>query len=237
MNSFPTQKQEVNACFVWSGYSVFGFTDNQNLVARQGWMTFPSYKAKELWIAHDWTGPLHSACELLHTHSFLPNTDWVITELKSVSMLHANNSIICMFWRMSKWNHRPMLTYATGILTQSEESSTLLKLIVLSNSTKGNCPPIQAVKQPVCERASNTTERNYSFQTIYDCNSTSFASEDSVSSKHHLIKKMWNTAMKNSTFFQDFTGWTEFIIYSKKKKEKKERKLSQSYFVKIFQNF
>ena len=29
LDSFPTQKWEVNACFIWSGYSVLEFTNNQ----------------------------------------------------------------------------------------------------------------------------------------------------------------------------------------------------------------
>ena len=65
MESFPPQKWDVNAYSMWSGYSVFGFTDSQ-----------PWYQAKEVWITHHHSHPQHSTCELLHMHSFLPETDW-----------------------------------------------------------------------------------------------------------------------------------------------------------------
>ena len=62
---FPPQKWDVNAYSMWSSYSMFGFTDSQ-----------PCYQAKELWITHHCLRPQHSTCELLHMHSFLPETDW-----------------------------------------------------------------------------------------------------------------------------------------------------------------
>ena len=65
MESFPPQKWDVNAYSMWSGYSVFRFTDSQS------W-----YQAKEVWITHHHSRQQYSTCELLHMHSFLPETDW-----------------------------------------------------------------------------------------------------------------------------------------------------------------
>ena len=80
------------------------------------------------------------------------------------------------------WNDAKTLTEVPG---------TLLNQIALSSLTLGKDAPMQAVKQPVFRRASNTTEGNCSsFQTNYNsCNITTFPTEDSMNSKFHLIKK------------------------------------------------
>ena len=85
----------------------------------------------------------------------------------------------------------PNLDYATGTQTPLKGQGTLLNRIALSNSITNKCKSMQAVKQPVQEKASNTMEWNYfSFQKSCDsCNSVGFASEDRLSSKCHLIKK------------------------------------------------
>ena len=85
---------------------------------------------------------------------------------------------------------RPIWNSASGILTPLKVRGTLLKVITFSNSTTRKCVTMQIVTQPVRGKASNTEERNYSsFQTNYNsCSSTSFASEDSVFSKFHLIQ-------------------------------------------------
>ena len=54
LDSFSTQKWEVNACSMRSGYLVLGFRHSV-LLAQQVQMMPPSYKAKEIWMARDYT--------------------------------------------------------------------------------------------------------------------------------------------------------------------------------------
>ena len=49
--------------------------------------------------------------------------------------------------------------YATGTLTPLKDPGFLLNWIALSNSTMGQCAPIQAAKHPVHGRALNAEEQ------------------------------------------------------------------------------
>lgn len=86
-------------------------------------------------------------------------------------------------------------------MTPLKGSDTLLNQILLSNLITGKCAPMQAVKQLVRGRASETEERRSSFRTNYGLrNGTSFASDDNVSSKCFLIKDGKNLIWKVGSF-------------------------------------
>ena len=76
MDCFSPQKWKVNACYVWPGYSVQVHWHSA-LLAQQAPITSPPCKGKELWITQNCMHPYDSACELLHMHLFVFETDWL----------------------------------------------------------------------------------------------------------------------------------------------------------------
>ena len=78
----------------------------------------------------------------------------VVTWLRSVSTLHANNSSPEVYWRKRPnwWAYLELCHSNPDILER------VLNQILLSNSTAGKCEPMQVTKQPEHGRTSTTKE-------------------------------------------------------------------------------
>ena len=85
--------------------------------------------------------------------------------VRLVSRLHANTSIADVYWRkrLNWWAHLDLCHRSPDIL------ESVLNHIVLSNSTAGNCVPMQIIKEPAHGRTLTTEEQKWSsFQANYD---------------------------------------------------------------------
>ena len=105
MNSFSPQKWKVNTCFMWSGYSVFRFTDT--LLAEQVQMTSPPYEAK-IYESHTITCIHNTACQLLNCCTYSRNRLCVCFNLFILDFLVTLCLVVavqpCMEWIPIKKN-------------------------------------------------------------------------------------------------------------------------------------
>ena len=122
---------------MWSGFSVFGFTD---LLAQQAQITSPSYEAKDIEDKRQ-----HSLCKLPHMHLFLPKTDYrwdnifvdfqnwgIILTYFLYTWLHSLyfSMFLCKLVRIRKQEQIQIFTTAMGLLKVPQVEQKYLDYIL-----------------------------------------------------------------------------------------------------------
>ena len=124
--------------------------------------------------------------KVVASYWFMEGCSWsiVVTQLRPVSRLYANNSSPGIYWRKRpNWQAHLELCHRNPDIVERALNRT-----ALSNSTMGKCASIQVIKQPEHGRTSATKEQKWSsFQTIItDNNSNSFANKSKLIIRNNL---------------------------------------------------
>ena len=94
LGSFPPQKREVNTCSMWSGYSVFGFTDNQ-----------PCWCDKHEWHIHHMRQKNYVSHTITHVHNIGHGNCSTYTYFFP-KQTDIHNRVVTQTSQMSKWYFR-----------------------------------------------------------------------------------------------------------------------------------